>query len=70
MDVLLLGTAKTIPAGASRIYRLLALSSNGLAESYAKALEYNGVAVRRNVRFRHKADMPITLSNLAGKPRF
>jgi hypothetical protein len=34
--------AKTITAGASRIYRSLALSSNSLAESYAKALEYNG----------------------------
>ena len=42
MDVLLLGMAKAITAGASRIYRSLALSSNGLAESYAKALEYNG----------------------------
>jgi hypothetical protein len=45
MDVLLLGMEKTITAGASRIYRSLALSSNGLAESYAKALEYNGVAI-------------------------
>jgi hypothetical protein len=44
MDVLLLGMAKTITAGASRIYRSLALSSNDLAESYAKALEYNGIA--------------------------
>jgi len=44
MDVLLLGMAKTITAGASRIYRSLALSSNSSAESYAKALEYNGVA--------------------------
>ena len=44
MDVLLLGMAKTITAGASRIYRSLALSSNSLAESYAKAVEYNGVA--------------------------
>jgi hypothetical protein len=45
MDVLLLGMAKTITAGASRIYRSLALSSNDLAESYAKAREYNGVAI-------------------------
>jgi hypothetical protein len=44
MDVLLLGMVKIITAGASRIYRSLALSSNGLAESYAKALEYYGVA--------------------------
>ena len=41
MDVLLLGMEKTITAGASRIYRSLALSSNSSAESYAKALEYN-----------------------------
>jgi hypothetical protein len=57
MDVLLLGMAKTITAGVSRIYRSLALSSSSLAESYAKALEYNGVAVRRNVRLWHKADI-------------
>jgi hypothetical protein len=57
MDVSLLGTVKIITAGVSRIYRSLALSSNGLAESYAKALEYNGVAIRRNVRIGSKADI-------------
>jgi hypothetical protein len=51
MDVSLLGMVKIITAGVSRIYRSLALSSSSLAESYAKALEYNGLAIRRNVRF-------------------
>ena len=44
MDVLLLRMVKIITAGVSRIYRSLALSSSSLAESYAKALEYSGVA--------------------------
>jgi hypothetical protein len=57
MDVSLLGMMKIIIGGVSRIYRSLALSSSSLAESYAKALEYNGVAIRRNVRFGSKADI-------------
>ena len=64
MDVLLLGMVKIITAGVSRIYRSLALSSSSLAESYAKALEYNGVAVQRNVRYWHKAEMPDAPTNV------
>jgi hypothetical protein len=54
---------KIITAGVSRIYRSLALSSSSLAESYAKALEYNGVA-GWHVRFWRIADIARLSSNV------
>ena len=59
---------KIITAGVSRIYRSLALSSSSLAESYAKGLEYNGVAVRRNVRLWHKANITRVSSDVRFTP--
>ena len=69
MDVSLLGMVKIITAGVSRIYRSLALSSSSLAESYANALEYNGLAIRRNVRFGSKADIAAHSSDVRFTPK-